>query len=320
VFGFFWVLYDISTIIAGTVFSAFVNDVVPRAVLGRFFGMFRAISLIVGILFQYKLFGQMDTYFAPIFIGISLLYGVGFTLMCLFVKEGQYPPAAPVDPAHAHSHFASAFAYLRDCFSMPYYLWIFVVVILSNLANMPINTFNFFYARSLGMGLDWYGKLMAFYFCISLLQTVPLGWLVDKFHPLRVGMAALVLHSAAALYGGLFIHNQLTFGIAFVLTGTISGTWYTATAALTMMLFPKMKFAQYSSAMNILVCVTGMMFGPAFGYFLDITGHAYRFTYLSGFFFDILTLAACYVVWRKFLAHGGPKAYIAPGADKNDDV
>ena len=140
----------------------------------------------------------------------------------------------------------SAKTYLRDCFAKPYYYWVFAALILPNLAFTPINTFNLYFSQSVGMTTDRYGKLQAFYFFLSLLQAVPLGWLADRFHPLRVAIGALILHGAASLWGGFFIHNAQTFGVAYVLTGTLSGTWFTATAALALLLLPKKKMRNTS--------------------------------------------------------------------------
>lgn len=310
-FGFFWTVFEIATITANTVFGAFVNDVVPRPVLGRFYGMFRALSLIAGMVFNAWLFGRASDYYVPIFLGIGLLYGVGFTLMCVKVKEGEYPPPV-VDPSHAGSPLRAAQAYLRDCFSKPYYYWVFACLIVPNLAFMPINTFNLYFSQSVGMSNDTYGKLIAFYFFLSLLQTVPLGWLVDKYHQLRLSMVALALHGVAALWGGLLIHNTWTFGIAFVLTGTLSGTWYTATASLGMALMPKMKFAQYASALGIVSSLCSMALAAGMGRFLDFTNHQYRYTYLAAFFLDAAGLLVTLVVFRKFQTMGGMKEYVAP--------
>ena len=94
--GLFWMLFEFGTIVANTVFGAFVNDVVPRPVLGRFYGLFRAISLIVGIFFMFSVFGKSDSHYVSIFIGIGLIYGLGFVAMFARVKEGDYPPP-PVD-------------------------------------------------------------------------------------------------------------------------------------------------------------------------------------------------------------------------------
>jgi MFS family permease len=206
----------------------------------------------------------------------------------------------------------AARSYLRDCFTKPYYYWVFACFIVPNLAFMPENTFNLYFSASVGMSIDLFGKLNALYFAISLLLTIPLGWLVDKFGGLRVALVGLIFHSAASLYGGLFIHDSLTFGIAFVLTGVLSGTWYTATASLAAMLLPKLKFAQYASALWMVSALCSMSFGPAMGKFLDYSHHQYRYTYLSGFILDIAGLLVTLVVFRKYQALGGAKNYVAP--------
>src|SRR5579872_4676764 len=62
----FWMLYEISTIISNAVFGALMNDVVPPQVLGRFYGVYRAISLVVGIFFQFYLFGKAGEHYVAI--------------------------------------------------------------------------------------------------------------------------------------------------------------------------------------------------------------------------------------------------------------
>lgn len=94
--GLFWMLFGCSAITANSVLGALVNDVVPQELLGRFFGLFRALSLIAGILFNYWVFGKAETGYAWIFLGMAALYGVGFTMMCCNVKEGKYPPPPPL--------------------------------------------------------------------------------------------------------------------------------------------------------------------------------------------------------------------------------
>src|SRR5262249_39782544 len=152
-------------------------------------------------------------------------------------------------PEDSGTPWLAARTYLRDCFTKPYYYWVFTAMILPGLCFQLIYIFNLPYSTSVGMSLETYGKLMALFFFLSLLQAVPRGWLVDKFHPLRVAMVTLVLHGAAALWGGFFGTSALQFGVAFVLGGTLSGSWITATEPLTMLLLPKMKYAQYASAL-----------------------------------------------------------------------
>ena len=94
VLGFFWTLLDFATVVATAVFGALVNDVVPRELIGRFYGLFRVVSLTAGILFNGVVIGHAKEYFVPILAGVGILFGVGVTLMCLRVK-GRRVSAAP---------------------------------------------------------------------------------------------------------------------------------------------------------------------------------------------------------------------------------
>jgi MFS family permease len=309
----FWITFEVATTVADSVYRAFVNDVVPRPVLGRFYGMFRALSLIAGMIFNHWFFAQASDHYIAIFVGIGLLYGIGFSIMCFKVKEGKYPPP-PVETSEdlTRSRLSSIHTYFHDCFTKPYYFMVFASIILPSLAFIPINTFNLYFAQSVGMTNGRFGDLKAFYFLLSLLQTIPLGWLVDKFHPLRVSIVALILHGAASLWGGIFIHGTTSFAIAYVATGTLSGTWFTATASMALVLMPKIKFAQYYSAMAAIQSMLTIAFSLGMGKLLDLSHHQYRFTYVFGGVFDILGLIATLIVFRMFLKLGGTRAYIAP--------
>ena len=309
-FGLFWVFFDITTTVANSVFSAFINDVVPQATMGRFYGMFRVISLMAGIVFMGWLFGQTSQYYFPIFLGVGLLYGVGFPLTCMRVKEGSYPP--PPQGNRPLSPVAFFWRFGRDCFRIPYYRWVFAAIILPNLALLPINTFNLYYAQQVGMSTDQFGKLTALFFFISLLLAFPLGWLSDRFHPLRVAMVALGLHGAASLWGGIYIHDIRSFALTFVTTGVLAGTWLTATAPLAPRLLPRLNFAQYACALGITNSVLNMLFAPLMGYVLHHTDHEYRLIYLAAFALDVAGLLVTAVLLRKFLALGGEKSYVAP--------
>jgi MFS family permease len=96
--GTFWVVFNVTSIVANTIFQGLINDVVPREMLGRFFGAFRAVSLIAGMIFNRWIFAKAETGYFWIFLGMAALYGGGFISMCLKVKEGNYPPPPPPDP------------------------------------------------------------------------------------------------------------------------------------------------------------------------------------------------------------------------------
>jgi len=308
VFGFFWVIFEVATVVANSVLGGLINDVVPHSLIGRFFGLFRAVSLIAGIVFNFYLMGKAEDYYFWIFTGIGLLYGVGFTVMCLNVREGEYPPRQP----KVHNPWAGFVTYIRECYTNPFYIMIFVSFALAGLAFGPVNSFSLFYAKSIGMSTGSYGKYLALTYACSLVLSYPLGSLADRFHPLRISIVCMLLYAAVTLWGGIFARDTTTFAIAFVLHGVISGCYFTGWASLGQRLFPKARFAQFASAGGILAALTGMLLPPAVGAFLDWSGHIYRYTFTIGSILSLLAMAGFLIVYKGFKALGGMQSYQPP--------
>lgn len=184
VFCIFWFMLDFGTTLANGIFVALVNDVVPRNFLGRFFGLFRGVSLIAGILFNYFLFGIAEQNFFLIFLGLAVIYAAGFVTVCLKVKEGTYPPVEP-EEEKAGGFSAAAKNYFVECFGHPFYRWVILAYVTCGLANIPFNAYTIFYAKSIGVDMDAVGKYLAITYLISLCLSYFLGMLADRFHPIR---------------------------------------------------------------------------------------------------------------------------------------
>jgi hypothetical protein len=183
---------------------------------------------------------------------------------------------------------------------------------LSMMSFVPVNLFSVFFAKSLRMDVTTYGRYIVLTHFISLCLSYFLGSMADRFHPLRVGLAAQVLYCAVTLWGGLFAREPGTFAIALVAHGVLYGTWLTATASIGQLLLPKLKYAQYASALLIVTALGMILVAPVMGKFLDYSHHVYRYTFFAGFFLTVLALGAGFVVHRKFMALGGPGNYLAP--------
>jgi MFS family permease len=177
---------------------------------------------------------------------------------------------------------------------------------------VPVNLFSVFYAKSIDLDMGVYGKLLALSYTVSLGLAYFLGWAADRFHPLRAGMAAIALYAAAMFWAGTCIHDNLTFGIAFVAHVVLSGAVGTTMASLGQRLFPVAKFAQFASALGIITSIATILLAPAVGTFLGYTGHIYRYTFLFGAILAILGLACMLLLHREFMARGGPRHYVAP--------
>ena len=311
----FWTLFEFATVAANLLFSGLINDVVPVPVLGQFYGFFRALSLIAGMIFNRWLIGKAEQHYVLLFVSIALLYGVGFTMMCLKVKEGEYPPPPPAPPSGGkplRAFWSAAVVYLRECFTMPYYLWVCIFWTLAQFAFIPVNTFTIYFAKSLNISMATYGNYVFWSYTISLILAWPLGYLADWFHPLRVGMVTMALYAAVTLWGGLYAETPRTFAIALVLHVVLSGCFFTTTGSLQLRLFPKSRFAQFASAAGVLTAVWNVSGGLVVGWILDESGHVYRYTFALSCAVAVISLISGAMVYRGFVALGGPNHYVAP--------
>jgi MFS family permease len=312
-FSIFWTAFEFAVIAGTAVLGALINDVVPRQFLGRFYGLFRAVSLIAGMIFNYALLGWAKTHFFEIFLGIGVVFGVGFSLMCLKVKEGSYPPPDDGATDHRAKGFGHAVnIYFRECFSSRHYLWIFVAMLLATLTFAPFNNFSILYAETVKMDTTWYGHLIAYSYLISLALAYPLGWLVDKFHALRVSIVALCIYAVSTAYGVFFVRDADTLAVALVAHTVLSGTYFTASASLGQALFPKLKFAQFASAAGVASSIGSIVLAAVLGPVLDLSGSNYRLTWLFGLILCGSAIMSLLVVYRKFMNLGGPGGYVAP--------
>lgn len=312
VMGLSWTVFEFATLAANVVFGALINDVVPRGIIGRFFGMFRAVSLLTGIFFNYFLMGKVEGHFTIIFSALGAAYGLGFTLMCFFVREGEYPPPSEPDSTGSRGFVAAARSYMRDCFSRSYYVWAIVSMALAMVAFLPVNMYSVFAAKSFDLSMDAYGKYLAATYACSLLLSFPLGWLADRFHPIRVGLAALAIYTVVMVLAFAGIHGPAAFGVFFLFHGVLSGCYLTGAAALGQMLYPKIKYAQYASAVAAAQALFTILLGPVLGGFLDLMHHEYRYIFAAGGIISFAALASGYVVYRGFMRFGGPGGYQAP--------
>lgn len=313
-FGVFWALYEVATIAVPTLLGGLINDVVPKPLLGRFYGLFRAVGLIDGMIFNFWLMGKVPTHFTLMLVIIGFTYAAAFLWMCYQVKEGDYPPPPPPPPARGGvgGWWVELRRYGRECFTNPYYLSVFVMWMMASLCFQPINVFALPYARSLGVDMDLYGKMLALTFAISLTLSYFLGWLVDKFHPLRMVMVSLAAYAAVTITGAIYATTANTFLVAWVLHGVFSGCYYTCVASLGQRLFPQHKYAQFFSASSIFLSLANIVLAPSIGWLIDATGRVYRLTFVVGGGLALAALVCAWLVHGSFMRLGGPTGYVAP--------
>src|SRR5262249_52956409 len=145
-----------------------------------------------------------------------------------------------------------------------------------------------------------YGKLSALQLFLSFGQAYFVGWLCDRFHPLRITMISLALYAVTTLLAFLLVRNALMFGMAHVICGTCAGMWLTATAPLGPALLPKNRFTRLLSANHIVVATGMIVVAYTCGSFLDLVNHNYRFIYLWACVFITASLLVTLKLHKRF--------------------
>ncbi len=312
-----------------TVFWYLFNDVVPIAFMGRFLGFFRVVGGLAGALFNFFIFKYAESHTSAIFLGGALLYGTAFTLMCLNVKEGEYPPADKLSEKKGLS-LAPVKTFFKECFSDRIFRLVFSYSALNG-AAAAINIFLIFMAFSIGLTKDEVGKVAGVAAVIGMLLMFPMGALVDKFHPLRVMMVAQVGFCAVTLLKCIFLFHDFPRDVAFWVYAALAGISipiFTANtvAALPMFMriFPHERFGQFCAANAMCAAMGAILAGVLAGVYLDtLKGvfanageYYYRFVPVWSFFFMVLAAVATLLIFKEWKRLGGDQHYRPPLEDK----
>lgn len=308
VFSVFLLIFDLANGYTGIGFNGLLNDVVPHAVIGRFGSMFRMVGLAAGVLFSYFLMGSVETHSSWVFIGTSVLYGIGMWTICFKVREGEYPPPPP----KPRNPWAGAVTYCKESFTNPYYLLLFTALTLAGLAFVPVNSFSVFLAKSAGISVADYGKIIAVTHTLSFLLAYPIGKCADRFHPLPLGILSMGTYALTALWGGLFATTATRVIVVFSLHQIVTGCYASAMMSINQRLLPKDKYVQYHTANGIFGTPLWMAIGPVVGMLLDWSGHAYHLTFLMGGVLASLATVFMVLLFRRFNRLGGVRGYKAP--------
>ena len=291
-------------------FNWLLRDVVPQEFMARFLSWFRIVSTVSSVAFSWYVFPYIISHRKEVCVGIGLFYLVTFLLMCLKVKEGEYPPPTPrgTNPPGIIKSFG---LYFRDCLSVPIYRNYFITTMVGGITGCAGPFFLLFYRNTLGLSLEDLGKIFALGSIVTAAAYLPIGWLCDKFTPIRMAIIGQTGMFIVAILSFLFLNSKEALIFFTVVGSPISVCWGLGSATLTMKLFPVEKFGQLYAATNIFGCGVGIVGNYALGLFMDLMQSNFRMAYawsaLSGV--ALIPLLLVYRDWKKY---GGPHHYVAP--------
>lgn len=272
----FMIGFQFFNMFVNSVFWYLFNDVVPAAFIGRFLGMFRIVTGIQSAVFNFLVFKYAESHMTEIFVATTILYAVGFGLMCLKIKEGQYPP--PPETVDGKSGFASELkTYIVECYSQRYYWNLFLYTTCLAIAS-TIGVFVVFQYQSIGLNLQQIGIMAGISNIANIMLTYPAGVLADRFHPIRVLRWSQLFNLCMTPLPLIWLFMDANPTVAFyislaiaLLIRPVAVVNEAMVLPMYMRVLPKDRYGQFCSAMA-LVRSCGTIFGGLLaGIYIDIT-------------------------------------------------
>ena len=292
-------------------------DVIPAKVMGKFVGCYRAVGALGAFVFHRFMFGKAETHTEWIYILSALLYAVSFFLLVWRVQEGTYstPPAKATIRQMAHTYFS-------ECFSKVFYLKTYSLAFCFWSAIVPLWTFLVFfgtkpgqdlgYAPTLGLSLEAFGKVRGWCSLIQVPVFFLVGPLVDRFHPLRIGIVGMLLSSLTFFGNFFFVRDQGTFTFWLILNFIAQAVYMGAYLAILPRLLPRTHYGQFFTA-NQIFGFLGVALAPVLSGWLLETVKDYRFIYVWCGGCTFAGFVMCCLLYREWLVRGGDQGYRPPG-------
>ncbi|MBK8476159.1 MAG: MFS transporter [Opitutaceae bacterium] len=328
-------LYRAAQNITNVMFFGLLRDVVPDTHMGRFLALFRLFGAGTTFILTYWLLGMATTHSKPIFLGIAALNLVGFSAICWFVREGQYPEMgaaeASAPSASRIARFWSATrTFIAESYRHPVYLWVYFVRVCLYGALLGLSGFTvFFPQRELGMDLTSVGHMMAWPSLVWVFIAYPMGRLIDSRGALFVLQLGLVMITVGYGLSYFLVVGPISFLVSSLVTGVAFWLVMVAQLKLTQEIFHPMRYSQLAGANTIVQSLMiAIIISPACGWILDAL-KGWSFTFPMPWVGDVafgpyrlvnLMMAALYgaawfgviMVKRHRDKLGGRDGYVAP--------
>ena len=285
-----------------TVFSYLYWDVVPKILLGRFSALSQAAAALAGFLWNFFFFGYGEHHMKGVYMGVSMFCLIFYLTSVWQIKEGSYPPP----DEHIKRGFAAPIrAYFVECYSKPYFLWIFAAFTLTQIGNLGNNYRGYYLHYDLKLNLDEIGKASSFSPLLIMALGFGIGSLADRLKPMRLMAPLWFLWATVNVGAYFFVHDELSYLICFTLINIVVFGQGVIYGALVPELYPREKLGQFCSACATLTTVICGLGNTFVGKFFDYI-HYTRFCFLWSAIFEFLAALVflkVYANWRRLRGH-----------------
>lgn len=275
VFAVLVILYRAVQTATNVCFFGLLRDVVPDTHMGRFLALFRVFGAAGTAIVSYWLLGLTETHSKHIFVGIAVLNLVGFSLLCWFVKEGEYPPVEPNSAGAGAGRVARVWGatktFCRESYRHPVYLWFYFVRVCLYGALLGLSHFTIFFPQhELGMDLMKIGAIRTYPLLVWVVIAFPVGWLVDRRGAVAVLRWGLIMITLGYGLTFLFATGPLTFLAGNMIFGVAFWVVMMAQLKLTAEVFHPQRYSQLAGANTIVQSLMiAVVISPLCGWILD---------------------------------------------------
>jgi maltose/moltooligosaccharide transporter len=305
------------------VYQFLFADVVPKEVMGKFIGGYRAVGAMGSFAFNRWILGWVETHTLHIYALAAVLYASAFCLLVWQVKEGEYPPPPPREKKGLPGVLNLLRTYFKECYSHKFYLSLYLVPFFFWFSIVPFQIFVVFfatkagqpgYAETLGLTLDAFGKVKGWTFFVQVPVFFLVGPLVDRFHPLRVAIVGLFLTGLSFFACHIFIRDAGSLLVWWIINQIATAIVVGAYLTLLPRLLPRQKYGQFFSA-NQIFGFSGVVLAPTLcGWLLEYV-RDYRLIFIWCGICNLLAFIACvglFIQWKRL---GGDTHYTPPGQE-----
>ena len=187
-------------------------------------------------------------------------------------------------------------AYFVECYSEPYYLWIFCAFVLYGLNNAGNQLKINYTMNELHLSWDLVGKLNSAPLVIAVLLGYFIGSMTDRIHPVRLFPWLNFAWALTCLGSYIFIKGAWSYFIWISLTQIAIFAYQVAFGALLPEIYPREKLGQFCSACVLLQIAVGFILQIPIGEFWDWLNFD-RFAYI----WSAVFLFGAGLVWLKVL-------------------
>jgi maltose/moltooligosaccharide transporter len=286
---------------------------------------FRLISTASTSLYSFFIFPYSGTHATEIFVGVACLFAFGFGLMCLNVREGEYPPPPPYDHGE-HGTVAAIKTFAKETHSIPHYWYMWLFSFLTSMAG-GAGMFGLYFSLALGLSMGQLGIINGTVGILVSVLTIGAGWLADRYHPIRVVLVGIAIGALIVAPSGLiwlFWHPGtnlifwVSFAIAICLGAPSQALTFMGDPPMLMRILPRSRYGQFCSTAAFWRAMGGIIGGLLAGIYLDYVARfvgperAYYYLPFFGLVFNVPGLYLLFKLYQSWKKLGGDTDYVAP--------